>query len=119
MLKITRLLPIFACFLLMHISNNAQVNTIYNNQINSSETNLKLFDFNISPNPAKGNINIEFTKNMSGIIRIHDNLGNQVLEVDINDTLNQNISLEELNSGIYFVSVKTTEKTIIKRLIKY
>lgn len=120
MLKITSLsLLTTCCFLLLTSINNANANTLNQHSINLVETGKKLFDFNVSPNPAKEVINIEFTKNTTGTLYIHDGLGNQVLEKEVNNELNKKISLHELNSGIYFISVKTNAKTVIKRFIKY
>lgn len=117
--KIITLLPlIVSCLFTIHASNsNMQANFI--DEIINYTPSSSLFDFNISPNPAKDNIKIEFSENISGIIFIHDNLGNQVLELGINSSSNQDISLANISSGIYFISVKTNTKTVIKRLIKY
>lgn len=112
------LLLIACCFFAINF-NNIHAKTKFNNTIVEFRPSSASFDFNISPNPAKDNINIEFTRNVSGVIFIHDSLGNQVFKLTINGTVNQNISLENLNNGIYFISVKTNAKTVIKRLIKY
>ena len=120
MLKTTYLtLLTSCCFLILTSINNANANNVPQHSTSLVETDIKLFDFNVSPNPAKEVINIEFTKNITGIVYIHDGIGNQVLEQEVNNELNKKISLRELNSGIYFISVKTNAKTMIKRFIKY
>lgn len=117
--KITQLSFLLSFCLFFLISTN-DINANNNHfSIDTFEPTLKVFDFNISPNPAKNFINILFTENVTGILLIHDGLGNQVLEQEVNNETSKNISLQELNSGIYFISVKTNTKTIIKRLIKY
>ena len=88
-------------------------------EINNFDPSEEEFDFSISPNPAKEFINIKITKNITGAIYIHDNLGNQILSRNVNGTMHEIIPLHNFNSGIYFVSIKTRGQTIIKRLIKY
>ena len=119
MSKFASLLLFIACCCIATNSTSLQAKTDYAYTTNKSAPNNKQFDFNISPNPAKDNINIEFSENVSGIICIHDNLGNQVLELEINNKSTKDISLEDLNNGIYFISVKTNSETVIKRLIKF
>lgn len=120
MLKTTYLTLLTSCCLFLLTSiNSVNANNVPQQSINLVETDIKLFDFNVSPNPAKEIINVEFTQNTTGTLFIYDGLGNQVLEKEVNNELNKKISLHELNSGIYFISVKTNAKTVIKRFIKY
>jgi len=84
----------------------------YNYQLNS-------FDFKVSPNPAKNIIKVHFNDNITSDIFIFDGVGNKVLSERINNESTKEISLLSLNSGIYFISIKINDKTVIKRLIKY
>lgn len=118
--KITLYSFLLSCSLVFLISTSSIQATDYNHFSNNTfEPSFKVFDFNVSPNPAKEYIVVKFTQNVNGTLLIHDGLGNQVMEQEVNNEKNKNISLQNLNSGIYFISVKTNAKTVIKRLIKY
>ena len=100
------------------------VNIIQAKEINPTITNaqsstLNSFDFKVSPNPAKNYIKINFNDKITANISILDGVGNEVLFEKINNESSKEISLHNLNSGIYFISVKIDDKTVIKRLIKY
>jgi hypothetical protein len=71
-------------------------------------------DWSLYPNPAKDN----FTVKAEGLeyIQIFDGVGNLI----VNEITNSNsvlINTADLNSGVYFVQVKTHNGTDIKRLI--
>lgn len=108
------------CLFFLIISNQIQaINRSYIS-INTFQIDRKPFNFTFSPNPSQEYINIEFTENVTGILYIHDGMiGNPVLQQEINNEKSKSISLQNLKSGIYFISVKTNSNTVIKRLIKY
>ena len=101
----------------------------YNNNIQATPTNYTTsnyftplstaFDFKILPNPAQDFIKVNFKSNVSALLFIHDGLGNEVLSEVINNESDKEISLQNLSSGIYFVSIKINNETSIKRLVKY
>lgn len=77
-------------------------------------------DFSLSPNPVKNNkVEVTFTEPINTNIYIHDNLGDIVYKISTENKKKVKLTLNDLYAGIYFISVKTEEKTIIKRLIKY
>ena len=117
MIKITPIIILISLCLLTNF-NSISASNAYP-EINNFNPGEEEFDFSISPNPAKEFINIKITKNITGAIFIHDNLGNQILSRNVNGTMHEIIPLHNFNSGIYIVSIKTRGQTIIKRLIKY
>ncbi len=74
--------------------------------------------FKIYPNPANNEVEITSPDNMMGsTIKFYNNLGQLVLEKNIN-TQTQKISLQSLNSGIYYYNIASAEKTLYGKLIK-
>ena len=76
----------------------------------------------IYPNPARG----EFTVTINQysiteiVIEIYNSLGQKVIEKIIqpkSNSINQNLIIDELNQGIYFVKVKTGDQIRTKKLI--
>jgi hypothetical protein len=67
------------------------------NEINSSA------DINISPNPAKDNINISTSENIISI-SIFDVIGNKITEVSPNSD-KTSVNIKNLNKGLYFIQV--------------
>jgi hypothetical protein len=84
--------------------------------INEKELNDNLL---IYPNPANSILNIR-SENYLGksTIYITDILGKQVTELKSNDLYNTSINIEQLNSGVYFLQVKTEKGLIVKKFIK-
>ena len=112
MLKTTRYSFLYFLIILLSVSLHA----------NECETKVKSgpidFELNVSPNPATNTVSITFTEPLSTDILIHDNLGNIVYDMPVINVRKIEVALLNLNAGIYFVSVKTKGKTLIKRLIK-
>lgn len=67
------------------------------------------------PNPANNVINISSAELIESIT-ITDIIGQEIMKVNINAT-NTLLSVEGLNSGIYFVKVKFNEGSIVNRII--
>ena len=87
--------------------------------------NINQFDFNLSPNPASGNIEIVFALNSKAITNIYltDISGKNMLNIFSgeltagNHLLKENISA--LPAGIYFIYIRSAENgTAIKKFIK-
>ncbi|MFY7964162.1 MAG: choice-of-anchor tandem repeat GloVer-containing protein [Chitinophagaceae bacterium] len=73
--------------------------------------------FYLYPNPAKSNISIQVNDIFNeGQIIITDILGKQLIKHNANTGLN-NMSINSLNKGVYFVVVITDQKTLTKKLI--
>ena len=95
--------------------------TDYNGKFTYSQiiaiTNQNL-SVNIYPNPAKDNflltINSEFE---DAVLEIFNLLGEKVFEDHIFNSLQKEISLKNISSGIYTVKITTGEKQSIKKLV--
>jgi hypothetical protein len=85
-------------------------NTVGITEINKNDNII------IYPNPANDNINID-VKNYNEII-ITDISGKVVINLDSASTQNNTIDVSNLSNGIYFVTIKSDEQLITKKLIK-
>ena len=75
-------------------------------------------DFNVYPNPVKDRLYIETSTQIQSI-EVYDIYGRiQNLRNSETQKLRNSIDVSDLNSGIYFVKVKTEEGNIVKRIIK-
>lgn len=75
------------------------------------------FKFEIYPNPANLNLTIEFDNNDTKKIVIMNTIG---AEVYVNNNCTEskiNLNLDNVKSGLYFVTVSTTKGAIVKKLI--
>jgi hypothetical protein len=96
-----------------------KINPVSINELTSDDVTL-----NVYPNPASNNLTIDYNingKNENGRIDVYDVLGQKVMTHSL--TKNQdklNIDLNNLNSGVYFYSIKVggkmlrTERVIVK-----
>jgi hypothetical protein len=73
--------------------------------------------FKAFPNPVIDILTIEGNKPIDSV-EIVNQLGQSVLKVDLNSMFNNQINLSKLNTGIYFVKVKSASKTEILQVIK-
>ena len=83
--------------------------------------NASGFELSIFPNPTEGKfvLNINSVVDGNGEIRISNILGQEIMNATIelkNRANNFNYSLENVSSGIYFVSLKTDDGVITKKL---
>lgn len=83
-----------------------------NNTLTLNEN--KDYNFDIYPNPAKKNIKINSELNNS--IQIFNSLGMEVKSIK-NSLAVQDISVEDLSSGLYFVKVIHNKKSSTKKLL--
>jgi hypothetical protein len=82
----------------------------YTSVTENAVTRLKLY-----PNPASDVLNIS-SEELIESVTITDIIGQNVMKIDVNSTSAQ-LSLESLNSGVYFVTVKLSEGSIVNRII--
>ena len=73
--------------------------------------------FKAFPNPVIDIMNIEGNTPIDSV-EIVNQLGQSVLEVDINSMFNNQINLSKLNTGIYFVRVKSASKIQTLQILK-
>lgn len=80
-------------------------------------------DFSVYPNPNNGNFNIQFTNNASngnGVkVLVHDMRGRVILENNFESsaTFNQNIQLDNAQSGVYLLTVTDGEIKQTKKIV--
>lgn len=74
--------------------------------------------FLVYPNPINDNVTIQIpTENINSVLYLYNNLGQKVKEVAISDAI-QTISVESLNSGIYFYQIIAKNKTYQGKILK-
>jgi hypothetical protein len=73
--------------------------------------------FNIYPNPAQSMINIESSLNGEAQVNIFDMTGRSVKQVSVADMSNVTINVENLNKGVYFISIQQDRNHNIQKLV--
>ncbi len=80
-----------------------------------------LQNFAIYPNPNNGNFNIQFNSSTNNDIKIgvYDMRGRQIVDKSIENTglINQNLQLDNVQSGVYLVSVQDGNRKEVKKII--
>ncbi|MDY8135360.1 endonuclease [Aquimarina sp. 2201CG5-10] len=84
------------------------------NFLNSNE-GLGVFDFYFYPNPVKNNMFIQSTVQQNVAFKIVNHLGQIVKEGHLK---NENLQLNTLTSGLYFISLSDEKQTITKKFTK-
>ncbi len=84
------------------------------------EFNLNNTTFTLSPNPADNTVNITLPSvlNINANVTIYDIQGKRLMnKVFEKNTLDLQLNVESLQSGMYFVKLKTNTSETIKRLV--
>ena len=86
----------------------------------TSISNLSTADnFLVYPNPAKGSMAVQLENRTSGIVKLYNIAGSQVLISKISSSKTQ-LDVTQINSGIYFLTVESNgvllgrEKVVIR-----
>jgi subtilisin family serine protease len=74
-------------------------------------------DFNVYPNPVKDRLYIETSTQIQSI-EVYDVYGRLQVTKTPSHQGDLSVDVSDLNSGLYFVKVKTEEGNIVKRIIK-
>ena len=74
-------------------------------------------NLNIYPNPAKSVVNIESSLKGAAQVSIIDMIGRCVKQVSVDDMSNVAIDVENLNKGVYFISVQQDRNHNIQKLV--
>ncbi|WP_313804782.1 reprolysin-like metallopeptidase [Flavobacterium sp.] len=86
-----------------------------------SSEDFGLENFTIYPNPNNGNFNVQFNSVSGNEIKIgvHDMRGRLVFENSYQNTgaINQNVQLNNVQSGIYIVTVQDGEHKEVKKIV--
>jgi len=105
------------------VNDSIQVTLRYNDPAAGlKEVNSSLNTFLLSPNPANDytSIKINSNNNYTGSLSVFNSIGSLVSEKNISVTKGDNkivLNTTELNTGIYFVSLKAGEAVVTKKLI--
>ncbi len=74
-------------------------------------------DFNIYPNPAHNSVNVQFAEaHTNGSVAVYNMIGEKIVELPATEKTLQ-IDLQNLQAGIYFLSVTQGEKRTTQKLI--
>ncbi len=83
--------------------------------------NNSLANFALYPNPNKGNFTVQFNSSSSNeiVISVHDMRGRTILNSKYSNTglFSQNVQLDQVQSGVYLVTVQDGDKKVVKRII--
>ncbi|MEW5677523.1 reprolysin-like metallopeptidase [Flavobacterium enshiense] len=94
--------------------------TICSQTVTLSTDNFGLENFTIYPNPNNGNFSVQFDSNSGNEIKIgvHDMRGRLVFEKSYQNTgtFNQNLQLNNVQSGVYMVTVQDGERKEVKKI---
>ncbi len=80
-----------------------------------------LADFKLYPNPNKGNFTVQFDSKSSNDIKIsvNDISGRQIFKRSYQNTglFNEKLQLENIQSGIYLVTVQDGDRKEVKKIV--
>jgi len=100
--------------------NSASI-AICTNTYTLSAEDFKIDDFALYPNPNKGNFTIQFTSQSNNEVKVlvHDLLGRKLFEkeYEINNNFNKNIQLQDMQAGVYLLTVIDGDRKEIKKLV--
>ena len=86
-----------------------------------SEDNFSINNLSIYPNPNKGNFNIQFTSNSNNEINVgvHDMRGRQIFakKYSNNGLFNETLQLNNVQSGIYLVTIQDGSSKVSKKIV--
>jgi subtilisin-like proprotein convertase family protein len=91
--------------------------------LSTEDNEIKISDLIIYPNPNNGNFNIQFNSNSGNEIKVnvHDVRGREIYSKSYtnNGLFNETLQLENVQSGVYLVTVqdgsrKTTKKIVVQ-----
>jgi hypothetical protein len=80
-----------------------------------------LANFTLFPNPNKGNFTVQFDSNSNNdiAITVHDMRGRLILNNIYNNTglFSQNVQLDNIQAGVYLVTVQDGDRKVVKRIV--
>jgi subtilisin-like proprotein convertase family protein len=86
-----------------------------------SIADTSLSNFVLYPNPNKGNFTVQFNSSSSNeiAISVHDMRGRTILNNKYSNTglFSQNVQLDQVQSGVYLVTVQDGDKKVVKRIV--
>ncbi|RVT77734.1 T9SS type A sorting domain-containing protein [Flavobacterium sufflavum] len=102
--------------------NNTSITKVKNEEesLSANETNNKISDIEIFPNPAKEFAKVNVISSDIGIkyIRVFDLNGREIANYKANNATNFSITTSNLNIGLYLVKITANNDTVaIKKLL--
>jgi subtilisin-like proprotein convertase family protein len=101
--------------------NSWSLNVCSLRQAVMSVADTSLSNFVLYPNPNKGNFTVQFNSSSSNeiAISVHDMRGRTILNNKYSNTglFSQNVQLNQVQSGVYLVTVQDGDKKVVKRII--
>ena len=101
-----------------NIDSNQTINIVEgSNPLSIDEFTIN--DITLYPNPATNTIHFTYPENQQEIaISIIDIQGKVVKEQHFNNTIQeQTINISDMASGVYFVSIDDTQRTVVKKIV--
>lgn len=89
----------------------------FNSLVTTAPEHLSNADIRIFPNPATDRVQIESQENILQLELI--SLNGHIIRILKPNTPNPQLELNGLNSGLYFVRVKTRNQTVTEKIVKY
>ena len=94
---------------------------ICSSQAPLNEIDNQIKDFSLYPNPNNGNFTIQFNSNSGNIIKIHihDIRGREIFNKSYNNNglFNEVLQLDNVQSGLYLVTVQDGPKKVVKKIV--
>ena len=84
--------------------------------VNIDEINTS--DVTIYPNPAKDFIKLSAISCQHSVIKIYNYLGMLMDEIGF-DSDEMEINISDYNPGVYFINIKSEDRTTVKKIVKY
>lgn len=115
-----------ACMYMFTAGQATRMTAWYNTIASQLATNVLanndfvMNNFSIAPNPSKGVFSISLKEQTdSYTVFIYDSLGREVYNTDFNQTseLVQNIQIDNALKGMYFVSIRSNDAIVTKKII--
>ena len=86
-----------------------------------ANTDFSFENFSLYPNPNTGSFNVKFNSNTSNDIKVavYDMRGRAIFEKAYQNTgtFDQNVQLENVQSGIYLVNIQDGDKKVVKKIV--
>ncbi|MFD0965135.1 M43 family zinc metalloprotease [Pseudofulvibacter geojedonensis] len=102
------------------ITKNFCIGTTRNDMLLTEEapTSRKAFGIKLFPNPvSEGTLNIVKESDHNASYKIVNHIGQELLSGEIKD-MKSSINVNQLKTGVYFISISTSKETITKQFIK-
>jgi len=91
---------------ILYNENSVEINIVENHVLSNPDINQNTVNINIYPNPNVKFIHISGIPNVEYLVRIINNLGQVIIEQNMNLVNNGQINVENLEKGIYFLRIQ-------------